>query len=191
VLATPCISLSHLWTRGRAMDGPALRSEEEGPGERGSCSTPARFKAVSSRCRGPSHFSLRGQRKVTKREATPMARPPGILPSGCAGGLRGFPTAHPCTGGKLARIPAGHPSDFPPPARRAIGAPGRAARSRRALRRSRCAAAEVSALGALDSAPLAKHQPCEELTLELSRAAKQRRLKQLDTTFIRPVCGGV
>jgi len=52
-----------------------------------------------------------------------MARPPGILPSGCAGGLRGFPTAHPCTGGKLARIHAGHPADFPPPARRAIGAP--------------------------------------------------------------------
>src|SRR6185312_2099343 len=52
-----------------------------------------------------------------------MARPPGILPSGCAGGLRGFPMAHPCTGGKLARIHAGHPADFPPPTRRAIGAP--------------------------------------------------------------------
>jgi len=78
---------------------------------------------LSCPCRGASYFSLRGQRKVTKREATPMARPPGILPCGCAGGFRGFPTAHPCTGGKLARIPAGHPADFPPPARRAIGAP--------------------------------------------------------------------
>jgi len=78
---------------------------------------------LSCPCRGASHFSLRGQRKVTKREATPMARPTGILPSGCAGGFRGFPTAHPCTGEKLARIPASHPVDFPPPARRAIGAP--------------------------------------------------------------------
>jgi len=70
-----------------------------------------------------------------------MARPPGILPSGCAGGFRGFPTAHPCTGEKLARIPASHPVDFPPPARRAIGAPGKAARSQRALfRRARARA---------------------------------------------------
>src|SRR6185503_8428473 len=103
------------------------------------------FKLVSSRCRGPSYFSLRGQRKVTQREATPMARPPGILPCGYAGGLRGFPTAHPCTGGKLARIHASHPADFPPPARRAIGAPGKAARSRRALGRSREAAARTRA----------------------------------------------
>ena len=58
-----------------------------------------------------------------------MARPPGILPCGCAGGFRGFPTAPPCAGGKLARIHASHPADFPPPARRAIGAPGKAARS--------------------------------------------------------------
>jgi len=33
-----------------------------------------------------------------------MARPPGILPSGCAGGFRGFSTARPCTGEKLAGI---------------------------------------------------------------------------------------
>src|SRR6185312_7850764 len=78
---------------------------------------------LSCPCRGASHFSLRGQRKVTKREATPMARPPGILPSGCAGGFRVFSTARPCTGEKLARIPASHPVDFPPPPRRAIGAP--------------------------------------------------------------------
>src|SRR6185312_1362401 len=77
-----------------------------------------------------------------KERPPPMARPPGILPSRCAGGLRGFPTARPCTGGKLARIPASHPADFPPPTRRAIGAPGRAARSQRALGRSRCAAAK-------------------------------------------------
>ena len=52
-----------------------------------------------------------------------MARPPGILPSGCAGGFRGFSTARPCTGEELARIHASHPADFPPPARRTIGVP--------------------------------------------------------------------
>src|SRR6185312_5034143 len=93
--------------------------------------------------------------KVTKERGTPMARPPGILPCGCAGGFRGFPTAHPCAGGKLARIPASHPADFPPPTRRAIGAPGKAARSRRALGRSRVAAAEAaqSCRGELHSDP--------------------------------------
>jgi len=75
-----------------------------------------------------------------------MARPPGILPSGCAGGFRSFSTARPCTGEKLAGIPAGHPADFPPPARRAIGAPGKTARSRRALGRSRCVAARAGRL---------------------------------------------
>lgn len=52
-----------------------------------------------------------------------MARLPGIVPSGCTGGLRGFPTTRPCTGGNLARVHSGHPADFPQPARRAIGAP--------------------------------------------------------------------
>lgn len=33
---------------------------------------------VSVRCRGPSHFSLRAQRKVTKRKSTPVRRSPGI-----------------------------------------------------------------------------------------------------------------
>ena len=43
-----------------------------------------------------------------------------------------------CPGDKLADIPAGHPAGFPSPTRRAIGAPGRAARSQRALfRRAR------------------------------------------------------
>jgi|GEM_PF-1201467 len=102
--------------------------------------------------RGASYFSLRGQRKVTtaaagaaangeagpqgggqdarsKREATPRTRPPGILLCGCAGGLRGFSTARPCAGEKLARIHSGHPADFPSPTRRVRGAPGRAARS--------------------------------------------------------------
>jgi len=91
-------------------------------------------KAVSSACRRPSSFLFAcPKRKEPKRNDTPMARPPGILPCGYAGGWRGFPTALPCAGGKLAGIPAGHPADFPPPARRAIGTPGKAARSQRAL----------------------------------------------------------
>ena len=84
---------------------------------------------VSCPCRGASYFLSRGREKVTKERATPRTRPPGILPCGCACGLRGFPTAHPCTGGKLARFHAGHPADFPSPTRRVRGAPGNAARS--------------------------------------------------------------
>src|SRR6185312_4725439 len=84
------------------------------------------------------------QRGSNQEETTPRWR--ALRPSmgsGCAGGVRGFSTARPCTGEKLAGIPAGHPADFPPPTRRAIGAPGRAARSRCALGRSRCAAARA------------------------------------------------
>jgi hypothetical protein len=93
----------------------------------------AKDKAVSCACRRPSSFLFAcPKRKEPKRNGTPMARPPGILPSGYAAGSRGFPTAPPCAGGKLAGILAGHPADFPPPTRRAIGAPGRPARSRRA-----------------------------------------------------------
>ena len=75
-------------------------------------------------------FSLNGQRESNPRERPPRWR--ALRPSmgfGCADGLRGFPTARPCAGGKLARIHAGHPADFPSPTRRAIGAPGEAARS--------------------------------------------------------------
>ena len=70
------------------------------------------------------------QKRSSPEKTTPRWR--ALRPSmgsGCAGGLRGFPTAPPCTGGKLARFLAGHPADFPPPARHAIGAPGEAARS--------------------------------------------------------------
>ena len=80
------------------------------------------------------------KRKEPKRDGTPMARPPGILPCGCAGGFRIFSTAPPCAGEKLARIRASHPADFPPPARRAIGAPGKAARSQRAEATARATA---------------------------------------------------
>ena len=45
---------------------------------------------LPDRCRGPGHFSLFGQRKVTKREATPMTRPCGV-----ADGRRGGSTGRP------------------------------------------------------------------------------------------------
>jgi hypothetical protein len=68
-------------------------------------------RGLPSRCRGPGHFSLRGQRKVTKREATPMARLPG-----CALQVRGWVTEvcrqGSCPDDKLAGIPAGHPAGF-------------------------------------------------------------------------------
>src|SRR5690606_3836856 len=81
-------------------------------------------KSVSYRpSAGPSHFSLSGQREVTKRKATPVWRPPGILPYGSACGLRGFSTAHPCTGEEHARIVRASLRADPPPARRQTGAP--------------------------------------------------------------------
>ena len=61
-----------------------------------------------------------------------MARPPGLLPYRCACGLRGFSTAPPVP---AKNWPASLPAilrTIPPPTRRAIGAPGRAARSQRA-----------------------------------------------------------
>ena len=69
----------------------------------------ARSKAFTRLWRA-SHFSLRAQRKVTKRKSTPMQRSPGILPCDFAQRLRGWLTVHPWTGSQLARIPASHPS---------------------------------------------------------------------------------
>ena len=65
------------------------------------------FSLASGRA---SHFSLSGQREVTKRKATPTAAVCGLLPSDCAKRLRGLLTVHPWTGIKLARILASHPS---------------------------------------------------------------------------------
>src|SRR6185312_4028470 len=128
---------------------PTASSLGERVGVRGaSASVLAR---ASKRFRTPAGaratFSLLAQRESSQRETAPRWR--ALRPSmgsGCAGGFRGFSTARPCTGEKLARIHASHPADFPPPARRAIGAPVKAARSRRALARSRVAAAETGEL---------------------------------------------
>ena len=63
------------------------------------------------------------QRKVTKRNTPRVARLPGILPSRFASGLRGSLSAHPCARSALARILRATLRAFPPPARRATGAP--------------------------------------------------------------------
>jgi len=63
------------------------------------------------------------QRKVTERNTPQVARSPGILPSDFASGLRGSLSAHPCARNELARILRATLRAFPPPARRATGAP--------------------------------------------------------------------
>src|SRR3569833_1262294 len=71
------------------------------------------------------HFSLRAQREVTKRKCTPDPRPPGILPSGFASGLRRFSERTSVYAGKRARVVRAPASRLgPPPARRGSGAPG-------------------------------------------------------------------
>jgi len=62
-------------------------------------------------CRPPGHFSLCGQREVTKRKATPISRPCGV-----ADGRRGGSTGHPAlTIHWLASMPATLRA-IPPPA---------------------------------------------------------------------------
>src|SRR5690606_26727240 len=90
-------------------------------------------KSVSYRpSAGPSHFSLSGQREVTKRKATPVWRPPGILPYGSACGLRGFADSASCAGRTRAHPCARPCGPCAPPARRQTvspltGHPGRTA----------------------------------------------------------------
>lgn len=62
--------------------------------------------------RWPSHLSLRGQRNMAQREATPLPRFPGRRPEKFASELRGLSTVHPWTDAKQAGIPAGHPAGF-------------------------------------------------------------------------------
>ena len=85
-------------------------------------------------------FSLLAQRERNQRETAPRWRalrafPDQVRDRLCPAGARagyGFVRRDSCPGEKLARIPASHPTDFPIPARRAIAAPGKAARSQRA-----------------------------------------------------------
>jgi hypothetical protein len=73
---------------------------------------------------GPtSYLSLLAQRKVTERKGTPMERPPGLLPYGCASVGWGLLTAPPCAGSKRARVVRAPLRADPPNRRRSIGAP--------------------------------------------------------------------
>ena len=80
----------------------------------GCCSDTARWLAcggLPSSCRRPGHFSLGGQREVTKRKATPMPRPCGV-----AAVRRGGSTGHPAL---TIHWPASLPATLraiPPPA---------------------------------------------------------------------------
>ena len=71
--------------------------------------------------------------KVTQEKGHPDGAPCGHPALRVRGWATGFFDSTSCAGEKLAGIPAGHPAGFPSPTRRAIGAPGRAARSQRAL----------------------------------------------------------
>ena len=84
----------------------------------------SQVKSVSYRpSAGPSHLSLSGQRKVTQRKATPVWRPPGILPYGSACGLRGFADSASCAGRTRAHPCARPCGPCSAPARRQTGAP--------------------------------------------------------------------
>jgi len=72
-----------------------------------------------------------------------VARSPGILPSEFASGLRGSLSAHPCARSALARILRAPLRAFPPPARRATGAPFRRHPAAEAVARDACAHTKV------------------------------------------------
>ena len=113
-------------------------------------------------------------RRSNQEETTPRWR---ALQASCLPGARagyGVFRRDSCPDEKLAGIHAGHPAGFPSPTRRAIGAPGRAARSQRAeatakakaasLRRSgfgfwraRCAPALVGPLGGGEAGTIRPH----------------------------------
>jgi len=78
---------------------------------------------------GPSHFSLRGQREVTKRKATPRPRSRCIPAPGVRVRWLGFSTGHPWPDENHAGIPAGVPSGDSASARRFRGAPLKSAGS--------------------------------------------------------------
>jgi len=109
---------------------PALRSEERGWG-RGALASLAGYDTKAVSCALWARellFSAWPEKSSQKRghpDGAPCAHP--WAPGARAGS--GVFRRDSCPGEKLARIPAGHPADFPPPARRAIGAPGKAARS--------------------------------------------------------------
>jgi len=101
--------------------------------------------AFKAKCFGAKSFRLPAaaellslcvaKEKVTQEKGHPDGAPCGHPALRVRGWATGFVDRASCPDDKLAGIRAGHPAGFPPPTRRAIGAPGRAARSQRALLR--------------------------------------------------------
>ena|SRR6185312_6238867 len=116
---------------------------------------------VSCPCRGASYFSLRGQRKVTKREATPVRRPTGILPSGCVSLGRAFRRGS-CPGEKCAASLPHTLRAFSSEPHRRTGAP--------AEQRASCAHSSEKPQQKLKQ----KHEHC---TLSLLRRAAATRVR--------------
>ena len=115
----------------------------------GSCCLRQASKRFRPPVGGRATFSLLAQRESSQRETAPRWR---ALQASCLAGARagyGVFRRDSCPGEKLAGIHAGHPAGFPSPTRRAIGAPGRAARSQRA---EATAKAKAGSCGALASA---------------------------------------
>jgi len=81
-------------------------------------------------------------KKVTKESTPQAARPPGILPCGCANALRGPLNVRPCTCSELARILRAILRTFPARIRRASWGPNSAASCRRSRSKRREANAE-------------------------------------------------
>jgi hypothetical protein len=91
-------------------------------------------RGLPSSCRRPGHFLLLAQEKVTKEKGPPDDAPSGPLALQVRGRVAGFFDRASCPGEKLAGIHAGHPSGFPPPARRVIRGPRRSEAASKASR---------------------------------------------------------
>ncbi len=117
-------SLAHrMWLRQRLSDFARFWSFRSACGDILSFSTRPPWRA--------SYFSLRGQREVSKRKATPTLAPYAqSLCYGFASLLRGSPTVHPWTGVELAHIVWAILQTFPAQSRRDRGAPCSARRAR-------------------------------------------------------------
>jgi hypothetical protein len=77
----------------------------------GSCVSSVRLAKGFRSPSGSESLSLACPRESNQREGHPRTpRSAGLWPADCASRLRGSPTAPPCAGVELARIPAGHPS---------------------------------------------------------------------------------
>ncbi len=115
------------------------------------------FSCASGR---PSHFSLSGQREVTKRKATPEPRPLDILVQRVRESGPGFSTAHPCAG-ENARTSCARPCGPIVPASPRLRGPTK----ERALQRAEARATATATATAIAhcAPPLPSSQPFDRL----------------------------